>query len=368
MIVPFISNVAELYGLDLQLIIAPDTTHDFGQMLVCSNILSNFCIVGFDTGDFAGVGVYITDEDGVILTSHEGGGLPADIGERDPSCFGINFDASLFFYISSASPDTIGRYLLLTDTPLADFKTRVGYSAVRMKVTLDDHILVSWRNDITLDIDVILYHGISGVVLQTWSDLGYDICLDFNGNFAWIRDNVPVVGIILTRVNLNTGAVEETIGPSTDLNAGVDFGITPQSFSGDELRYSYRPATLTKLDNPDENTDVGIPFRAYIRSRAIPPSGKITELGQIQDPLLVAEAKDDTEIQLTIVSDFDKGTQNSTVDLTPSGSEKNVIRKFDGAATADAAALQFELGDALAVASQWSLDMLHVPVHDEGDT
>jgi len=125
---------------------------------------------------------------------------------------------------------------------------------------------------------------------------------------------------------------------------------------------------ILKLDTG--TADDGELFAAYVKSYAIPPGGAIAQLGvaaQIGQPILVARQSAGITLQLTIDRDFGLETQTSTVLLTQAASEPRVIRKFEGGAMADATVLQFQVGDAAAVASTWSLDALHVSSTDEGD-
>lgn len=139
-----------------------------------------------------------------------------------------------------------------------------------------------------------------------------------------------------------------------------------------EVAVRTRPAgtpVLLKCDTTDQDDD-GDPFQAYVRSRQLAPAGKMTQLEQVQlEPQVVAKASDGVELQLTITNLNLDGEQSntSTVDLTPVAAESRVIRKFEGAAMADAQLLDFQIGDAEAIASAWSIDRLVIPNEDEGD-
>ena len=118
--------------------------------------------------------------------------------------------------------------------------------------------------------------------------------------------------------------------------------------------------------------DVGEEYQAFVKTGAYRPGDtihKLGEVGQEQQPILIARAgaSDDVEIQLEV--DRDRGAELVTgiVDLTPEASETRVIRKFEGVQASDAGVTQFKLGDEVETANRWSLDRLHVRTTPEGD-
>lgn len=129
------------------------------------------------------------------------------------------------------------------------------------------------------------------------------------------------------------------------------------------------PSTPIYITDTEDSTDDGVLFQAYVKTRAMPPAGTITQLGEVGNPvMLVAKPLTGANLRLTIDRDLGQQETTSDISLTPDATERRVFRKFEAAAAADITAFQFQLGDAAAVASgSWSLDRLEVVAPDEGD-
>lgn len=127
---------------------------------------------------------------------------------------------------------------------------------------------------------------------------------------------------------------------------------------------------LLKLDTGEDvlASDNGTDYKAYVKTGAVAPGGQIAQLGSTRESYLVARVRVATDLRLTAIRDFGLGSQVSDVSLAAGGTEVRVIKKFEDSRLADAAAVQFQLGDAVAIASTWSLDQLYAQEQDEGET
>lgn len=123
-------------------------------------------------------------------------------------------------------------------------------------------------------------------------------------------------------------------------------------------------AVLLKADTGVD--DDGDQYRAYVKTRAIPPSGLITQYGRLQEPFVTAR-QSGAVLQVVASRDCDLQEQETTIDLSAVGAEDHVVRKAEGTAMADILLAQFQLGDAAPSSQQWSLDELYVPILGEGD-
>ncbi len=117
--------------------------------------------------------------------------------------------------------------------------------------------------------------------------------------------------------------------------------------------------------------DDGVLFQGFVKSRAIPPAGHIGRLAapsQNQQPLLLGRASTGVTLGLYLDRDFGLEVSGpSTISLTPTGTEVDVLPKFQSAAIADVSVLQVQVGDSSAQSADWSLNQLVVPVSEEGD-
>lgn len=104
-------------------------------------------------------------------------------------------------------------------------------------------------------------------------------------------------------------------------------------------------------------------YLAYIKTRAYQPGGDLAHQGEVAhtaQPLLIARPSDDTALYLDIIRDLEYETQRTSVDLTPVGSERRVIRKYESAAMGDATEVQFRLGDIEPNPALWDLHWFSV--------
>jgi len=115
----------------------------------------------------------------------------------------------------------------------------------------------------------------------------------------------------------------------------------------------YKADTTATSDNT-------IPFQAYVVTRPYTLGGEAQRF-TVHYPTLTAEVSSGVTITVTISRDYGLETKSGTVSLTAAGSETRVRRKAEGAALAGCQAVQFQIGDASAVANSWKLDRLMVP-------
>jgi hypothetical protein len=100
-------------------------------------------------------------------------------------------------------------------------------------------------------------------------------------------------------------------------------------------------------------SDNGTAFQAYVTSGALAQETRGIE---IKRAYLRASAQSGVTIQQSLTRNFgDETNRTSTVLLTATGSQTDVLRKFEDAALQDGDAVQVTLGDASAVASAWQL-------------
>jgi len=125
---------------------------------------------------------------------------------------------------------------------------------------------------------------------------------------------------------------------------------------------------------PDGPTDPGSQddgeiFQAYVRTKAYQPGGDLAHQGEVAhtaQPLLIARPQTSIALYLDLLRDLQRETQQSHVDLTPVAAERRVIRKFESAATGGATEIQFQLGDAAPVTSQWDLYLFSIELTHGG--
>jgi hypothetical protein len=91
----------------------------------------------------------------------------------------------------------------------------------------------------------------------------------------------------------------------------------------------------------------------------------------VKGAYILAEAAAGVTLSLGLIPDYDadaSAVRTFTVSLAASGTETRVIREIDGAETAEVRALQVSIGDAAAVASQWSVDAVQLLVSVEASS
>lgn len=125
---------------------------------------------------------------------------------------------------------------------------------------------------------------------------------------------------------------------------------------------------ILKADVVGVGVDNSTAYQAYVKSRGLPPSGQVSELCHIRQGHLVARQQTGVSVRATIVAEFGGRTSGtSDAALTPAATETRVIRDFESLQDADLQYVQMQLGDASAVDSQWSLDMLVVNIITDGE-
>lgn len=124
---------------------------------------------------------------------------------------------------------------------------------------------------------------------------------------------------------------------------------------------------ILKTDITGVSADDSVAFQAHVESRPMLPSGKVTQLGLVQEAYLAARAAASVTVQASLIRDFGETVAVSTATLTAEGSESHVFRAFENLVNADLTHAALKLGDASAVANYWSLDILHVNVLNEGE-
>lgn len=117
---------------------------------------------------------------------------------------------------------------------------------------------------------------------------------------------------------------------------------------------------IWKTDTTDLD-DAGTTFQAYVKTKPLPvaPLGQNVQVGQ---SILLAKAASGVTITQTLDRDFGVETRTSTALLTADASETRVIKKFEASDLAQAGTVQVQLGDASAVANNWVLDALSIPI------
>lgn len=120
--------------------------------------------------------------------------------------------------------------------------------------------------------------------------------------------------------------------------------------------------TLSKCDSGTD--DRGTPFKSYVLTKAYEVGGA-GYMGDVADAMLVAKAATGVTITETIIPDFGAVTgPTGSADLTPSNlGEARVIRRVDGSFTGNASFYQYQIGDAVSIANNWTLERLAVPVN-----
>jgi hypothetical protein len=148
---------------------------------------------------------------------------------------------------------------------------------------------------------------------------------------------------------------------SSDQICGVLFARTLGASMSMDLVPYVGYSGLLRCDTTD-TTDNGDTFQAYIKSRPLDilPFGDNVGVGVCN---LLADAQAATTIQLSLIRDYGLETRTSTVSIAAEASETKVNRKFESAEIAGAGTVQFQLGDASAVAiAPWKLHQLSLTI------
>ena len=185
--------------------------------------------------------------------------------------------------------------------------------------------------------------------------------------FAWASgsSNDPNV---LAKYTIATGgwSVKDTGGKIRLARCAALFAKTPgASMSRDLVPYvGYVSAnnTLLRCDTTDTSDD-STTFQALVKTRPFDVNGG--KEFRTSEPFLVAQAAAGVTLTVTVDVDFGLETRSTTVALDAVGSETRVIKRLDGLDVASAHVVQFEIGDAAAIANAWTVERIYIPVKEE---
>ncbi len=138
------------------------------------------------------------------------------------------------------------------------------------------------------------------------------------------------------------------------------------------LNNSLGQSVIWKFDAEESSTDgqtvtagptvvPGSTFQGYAKSKPYFPAGLGTNI-QTHDAVLLAKAASGVTLTATIDRDFAAETKTATVVLTAAGSETRVIRRVEESGFGSLGSVQFQIGDASAIANRWVLDALTIPL------
>lgn len=189
--------------------------------------------------------------------------------------------------------------------------------------------------------------------------------------FAWATgaNNDPNILAIYTKA---TGgwSVFDTGGKVRLSRCAVLFARTPgASMSRDKVLYmGYASANNTLLRGDTTDTDdSATTFQALVKSRPYAFNGG--QLFRTTAPIIVAKPASGVTLTITGDGDFGKITRSGTVDLTLTAEEAamsptptRVVRKVEGFDITDCTFMQYQIGDASAVANSWQIEQMYVPV------
>lgn len=124
---------------------------------------------------------------------------------------------------------------------------------------------------------------------------------------------------------------------------------------------------LLKADVTGVGLDDATTFRAYVKSKALPPAGVASKLGAVREGFAIARSATAVSISVSATRDFGEAIVSSTILLTPGATETRVIKDLQELQNADLTHAQITVGDLIAVSSQWTVDLVWVQVHEEGE-
>ncbi|HEX5010212.1 MAG TPA: hypothetical protein VFY71_07410, partial [Planctomycetota bacterium] len=101
---------------------------------------------------------------------------------------------------------------------------------------------------------------------------------------------------------------------------------------------------------------------AFQASVTLPPLVKPCDgTVEVVEASVFADAASGVSVSVGLIPDYDSTkTRTASVSIAAAGSEARVMRRVDGAQMGEARAMQVSIGDASAVASQWTLHALQV--------
>lgn len=138
------------------------------------------------------------------------------------------------------------------------------------------------------------------------------------------------------------------------------------SMSKDLRPYIGRPDTTVYRCNSDTaTTDNGVAFQSYLVSATLVPADRMTSLFSVTGGVIAAKASG-SDIRLTLVGDYGANEKVSDISLAAKKAETIVIRKFGASMQSEQGSIQVKLGDAVAIASTWSLQAITIPVSEDG--
>lgn len=118
---------------------------------------------------------------------------------------------------------------------------------------------------------------------------------------------------------------------------------------------------VLKCDSDSSTDDAGVAFQSYVTLKPLEAGGPGFR-GEVKDALLLAKAASGVMITANVIPDFDATlAKTSTALLTATGSETRVNRRLEDSRIANCAFIQYQVGDASATATAWTLDRLVAP-------
>lgn len=123
--------------------------------------------------------------------------------------------------------------------------------------------------------------------------------------------------------------------------------------------------SLGKL-NTATTSDFATAFQSYVLTAPSAPAG-LGNNAKTEPPSLMATTAAGVTISCDVIPDFDTSRKkNSTASLTAVNSESRKQVKFEQADLGGFGVVQYQIGDAAAVAAAWTLDAFAAPVQSEG--
>ncbi len=159
-------------------------------------------------------------------------------------------------------------------------------------------------------------------------------------------DGIPASALALSLVYRDTG-----LAPI--------IGTELKSIGGGNNSYVHEGDIGTSDSNGD--------YRAYVVTKPYILGDLWNKFG-LMAGALIAKSASGTSLLLKMLRNFSIETRQVTVDLTPAGSEVEVIKPIDNATMSELNTIQLEYGDAAASAQEWDLDRLVFKIRDEEGT
>lgn len=160
--------------------------------------------------------------------------------------------------------------------------------------------------------------------------------------------------------------VYDTGGQIRLARAAVLFAKTlGASMSRDKVPYvAYTGATnkLLRADTTDTSDD-GTTFQSVVKTRPYAFNGG--KPFRTSTPYLLATPASGVTLTITADADFGRDVRSATVDLTKRMGESSatrVYRRCEGLDLANTCFVQYQIGDASAIANSWQIEQLYVPV------